>query len=229
MRDSIIFYRSFYEAINELPEKMQAKVYSAIFEYSLNFNEVVLEGLPKTIFTLIKPQLEANKKKFENGKKGGKPKANPNQNETKTEANVECRMSNVNVECINENDNEEKEKKDKSATPKFSFFNSLVELGISKELANDWIAVRRTKKLTNTQTAFKNLEIEFKKSGKPPAEIITKCVSESWGGFKANWDWGTNSNNLQNGKSNSGFANPKKQSYVFSVDEVLKTVTGNSK
>lgn len=101
MRDSIIFYRSFYEAINELPLNVQAKVYSAIFEYSLNFNEVELSGLPKTIFTLIKPQLDANNKRFENGSKGGRKKTETkpkrNQNETKTEAN-----NNVND---NNNDN----------------------------------------------------------------------------------------------------------------------------
>ena len=56
MRNSIIFYRSFYDAIKELEPDVQAVVYNAIFEYSLNFNEVVLNGLPKTIFTLIKPQ-----------------------------------------------------------------------------------------------------------------------------------------------------------------------------
>lgn len=87
-RDSIIFYRSFYEAINSLPSDVQAMVYSAIFEYSLNFNEVVLEGLPKAIFTLIKPQLDANNKRWENGSKGGRNKAKLNQNETKTEPKV---------------------------------------------------------------------------------------------------------------------------------------------
>ena len=94
MRDSVIFYRSFYEAIRELPYEVQGQIYTAIFEYSLNFNEVVLEGLPKTIFTLIKPQLDANNKRYENGKKGGRNKQNEtktkpkeNQNETKTEAN----------------------------------------------------------------------------------------------------------------------------------------------
>ena len=66
MRDSVIFYRSFYEAIDELPLDLQAKVYKAIFEYSLNYNEIVLEGIAKTIFTLIKPQIEANNKRFEN-------------------------------------------------------------------------------------------------------------------------------------------------------------------
>lgn len=99
MRDSIIFYRSFYEAIKELPLEMQGTIYSAIFEYSLNFNEIVLHGLPKAIFTLIKPQLDANNKRYENGKKGGrKPneetvdEPKDNQNETKTEPN-----KNVNV------------------------------------------------------------------------------------------------------------------------------------
>ena len=112
MRDSIIFYRSFYEAINELPPDVQAKVYSAIFEYSLNFNEVVLEGLPKTIFTLIKPQLDANNKRFENGKKGGRKKSEENQEETKTEPKTNQEKNetepnnNVNVNVnVNENVN----------------------------------------------------------------------------------------------------------------------------
>ena len=108
MRDSMVFYRSFYEAIKELPLDVQAKVYSAIFEYSLNFNEVVLEGLPKTIFTLIKPQLDANNKRFENGKKGGIKKVDNNQTETKTEPKqnqTETKTEpNVNVN-VNDNGN----------------------------------------------------------------------------------------------------------------------------
>lgn len=113
MRDSMIFYRSFYEAIKELPLDVQAKVYYAIFEYSLNFNEVVLEGLPKTIFTLIKPQLDANNKRFENGKKGGRKKVDNNQTDTKSEPKqnqTETKTepnNNVNVnDNVNDNDND---------------------------------------------------------------------------------------------------------------------------
>jgi len=80
-RDSFIFYRSFYEAINELPDKEQLEIYKAISDYSLNFNEPKLEGISKTIFILIKPQLDANNKRFING---SKPKKK--QKETKTEA-----------------------------------------------------------------------------------------------------------------------------------------------
>ncbi len=107
----MVFYRSFYEAIKELPLDVQAKVYSAIFEYSLNFNEVVLEGLPKTIFTLIKPQLDANNKRFENVKKGGRKKVDNNQTETKSEPKqnqTETKSEpNVNVNVnVNDNDND---------------------------------------------------------------------------------------------------------------------------
>jgi hypothetical protein len=114
MRDSTIFYRSFYEALTELPLINQGEVYNAIFEYCFNDNLLELKGLSKTIFTLIKPQLDANNKRFENGKKGGKPKPNDNQTVTKPEpkANQNVTKSkpnnNVNVnnnENVNENVN----------------------------------------------------------------------------------------------------------------------------
>lgn len=108
-RDSFIFYRSFYEAINDLPEKSQLKVYKAICEMSLNFDEIDLSGLSLTIFKLIKPQLEANNKRYINGSKGGAPKGNQNatkrqsKNNQKTTKKQPNNNENVNV---NENDNE---------------------------------------------------------------------------------------------------------------------------
>lgn len=110
MRDSMIFYRSFYEAIKELSFESQGIIYNAIYEYGLNKNEVELKGIEKTIFTLIKPQLDANLRKFNNGNKGGRPPKNNlnetelkpknNLNETKTKANVNDNV-NVNVKEIN--------------------------------------------------------------------------------------------------------------------------------
>lgn len=92
----MIIYRSFYDAIKELEPTHQAEVWKAVFEYGLNQNEIELKGLPATIFTLIKPQLDANIRKFQNGSKGGRPKKQkeskekPKQNlkETKEEPNV---------------------------------------------------------------------------------------------------------------------------------------------
>lgn len=99
-RDSFIFYRSFYEAISELPKENQADTYNAIMQYALNQEEIELTGISKAIFSLVKPQLDANYKKYENGKqKKSKTEAKQKQTKSKTRTN-----ENVNVN-VNDNDN----------------------------------------------------------------------------------------------------------------------------
>ena len=104
-RDSFIFYRSFYEAISELPKENQADTYNAIMQYALNQEEIELTGISKAIFSLVKPQLDANYKKYENGKqKKSKTEANNKQKKSKSETNVNVN-ENVN-DNVNDNDNE---------------------------------------------------------------------------------------------------------------------------
>jgi hypothetical protein len=106
-KDSIIIYRSFYEAIKDLPKELQADAWQSIFEYGLNDNQQELTGIVSTVFKLIKPQLDANKKRFENGQKGGRPKTEqkPNNNLTITKD-----KPNVN-DNVNNNDNVNKKVK----------------------------------------------------------------------------------------------------------------------
>jgi len=112
-RDSMIFYRSFYESVNGLSAVIKAELYDAIFEYGLNFKEIEFTNeISKALFTLIKPQLDANIKRFENGKKPktkqneSKTEAKNKQNESKAEAN-----NNVNVnDNVNKNINIEERK-----------------------------------------------------------------------------------------------------------------------
>lgn len=138
MRDSIVFYRSFFEAIKELPEANRLEIYEAIFEYGFNSEEVQLklQGLSKSIFQLIKPQLDANNKRYLNGKKGGRPtnsqpavnqqltenKPNQNQNETKTEP-----KNNQNETEIQPNENENVNvNENENVNENFDFSNNLV-------------------------------------------------------------------------------------------------------
>lgn len=123
MRESMLIYRSFVEAIKELPKVNQAEVWNAVFEFGLNENEVELNGISKTIFTLIKPQIEANIKRYKNGtkpktkQKESKTEAKPKQEISKSEANVN---DNVNV---NENDNvNDNENNTKVLIPELSDF-----------------------------------------------------------------------------------------------------------
>ena len=60
MRDSFVFYRSFYEVFEELPDDSKLKLLNAICEYALNENEKKLTGLESILMKLIKPILESS-------------------------------------------------------------------------------------------------------------------------------------------------------------------------
>lgn len=68
-RDSFVFYKSFFEALQDLNNKDRLILYDAICELALNDKDTELQGFSKTIFTLIKPQILANTKKYNDGKK----------------------------------------------------------------------------------------------------------------------------------------------------------------
>jgi hypothetical protein len=63
-RDSFIFYRSFFEATAPLDKEQKAELFDAICNFALDQKEVEVSPLAKAMFALIRPQLEANYKKF---------------------------------------------------------------------------------------------------------------------------------------------------------------------
>jgi len=71
--EGLIFYKSFYEAIDSVSKDDQLELYKAIPEYVFNQKEIELKPHLKPIWILIKPQLDANITKRKNGKKGGRP------------------------------------------------------------------------------------------------------------------------------------------------------------
>jgi predicted CopG family antitoxin len=68
-----------------------------------------------------------------------------------------------------------------------NLYNELLKLGAEKQLVSDWLAVRKKKKLTNTQTALKGFLKQVDKSGNSLNDVLTKCIEKSWGGFEADW------------------------------------------
>lgn len=89
VRDGFIFYRSFAEAVGCLSDSERLAVLDAILAYGLD-GEDNSEGVAAAMMKLIKPQIDANNKRYENGQKGGrgtKPEPNPNQADTKQEPN----------------------------------------------------------------------------------------------------------------------------------------------
>ena len=70
-RDSMVIYRSFYDAIKQLSVKDQAAVWDAIFNRGFYFEKPNLKGMAYAVWLLIEPQIEANIKRYENGVKFG--------------------------------------------------------------------------------------------------------------------------------------------------------------
>lgn len=124
LRDSAVSYRSEFEAIRMLPNDIRLECYDAIYIYRFDGNEPAkLSPTARAIFTLIKPLIDANNKKYINGKKGAEygirggrppkeePKRNPKEtpksesNNPRETPNVECIMNNDNVDVdVDENE-----------------------------------------------------------------------------------------------------------------------------
>lgn len=87
-REQFTFYRSYYDALKNLPEKERAKVLFAILEYALDEQEQNnLEGVCAACFLLIRPTLDSGRIKAANRK--NKTKTNEEQNENKAETRAE--------------------------------------------------------------------------------------------------------------------------------------------
>lgn len=117
-RDSFVFYRSFHESIKRLPDEVQTALYRSIVEYALDqvvpdFTGISFQPFVEAIFAGIRPQLDANYKRFLNGCGGGCPPGTKkpsmmgntnaskkqNRNETETKPNVNVN-ENENVEVV---------------------------------------------------------------------------------------------------------------------------------
>lgn len=73
-RGGFVFYRSYADVYRNLDDKQKIEFIDMILDYALDGVEPDGNGLIVTMFTLIRPQIDANNRRYENGKKGGRPK-----------------------------------------------------------------------------------------------------------------------------------------------------------
>ncbi len=94
MRESFVFYKSFYDAILKLPEEYQLELLKVIMAYNFDEQLPKMSPIVEAMFTLIKTNIDKATERYnrcvENGKKGGrpiteeKPKNNQDNNLNKT-------------------------------------------------------------------------------------------------------------------------------------------------
>ena len=133
MKESFIFYRSFFEAIKSLDDRKRLKMFDLIANYALNSEEIDTKyEICAQLFALIKPQILANNKRYSDGQKGGRPRKEKTSGfENKKTSGCSEKKPNENVNVnenenvnVNVNVNGETKKTDAYINPTKSFFIS---------------------------------------------------------------------------------------------------------
>lgn len=155
-RESFVFYSSFLKAIRAIKKRdIQAELALAIIEYGITGETTECGEVVSVAMELIKPQIEANNKKYINGMKGAeygvkggrpkkeKPQENPKETPKKPQENP-TETPNVN-DNVNVNDNN------------ISF--------LKKETKSDFESLESFESLKNENISLDTLQIPKEQSG----------------------------------------------------------------
>lgn len=202
MRDGIIFYRSFYEAIKDMPDKEFADAARAILDYGLDGIEHNEPGYGRSIFLMAKPQIDKNNERYENGKKGGRTKAEPNGNQTITESEPNDNQTITKAEPKVKDKVKEKDKvKDKVKDKKSSVRQSRFIPPTRQELT----AYCEEQKITIDADRF----LDFYES---KGWMVGKNKMKDWKATVRNWNRGQRQESTAKGTK---FSNFPERSYDF--------------
>ena len=198
MRKAFNFYYSYYEVVNELPEKDRLPYLMAILQRQFEGIEPTeLKGMAKFAYISQKFNIDTQVAGYETKTK---TKLTPVQGGT-----VGGTVGGAQGASVQEKGEGKEKGKEKGEQAEFSFKKSLLELVKNKNLVDDWLLVRKNKKASNTETALKGFLLEVEKSSKTLEDVLNECVTNSWAGFKS--EWLKNKNYVTNGttKGNSNF------------------------
>ena len=101
----------------------------------------------------------------------------------------------------------------------FDFKKELMKLSGDEKLVEAWLKVRKDKRASNTEYAFKALISEQQKSGLTLNQVLEHCVVNSWKGFKAEW--------IKNQNAVHGQQNPKPSRWDEIQQLIAKEEQGN--
>ena len=191
-KKSFLLHIDSLDILEDLTNGQAGVLFKAIKAYQ-HGEDFPLDSIVKVAFSPFKNQFLRDDEKYLKtcerraiaGSKGGKQKVANASKSKQSVANVADTKNKNKNKTKNKNDNEVIDIVAKA--PKFNFKSELVLQGVESEIIEDWLAVRRKKKASNTKTAFKNLLTEISKANLTANEAVKIAAENSWAGFKANW------------------------------------------
>jgi hypothetical protein len=189
-RQGFNFFKSYFDVYRELNDKDKVKFMDALLERQFwGIEPEGLKGMSNFAFISQKHSIDAQVKGYED--KMETKLFNPNAPPPAPPAIGANTPPPEQVEGKEEEEEEEKEKVEGKeqigASPVFVFKTSLIDYGFKKQLVEDWLKVRKTKRATNTKTAFDSFILEIEKTGQEKNEIFKTIVESGWSSFKNSW------------------------------------------
>ena len=188
MNDGVVFLSSFHEAIRGLPDDERLQMYDCILEYGLYGECKELDPVLRSLFTLIKPVIDASQRRYQaaktNGQKGGRPRKNQTENQNENQNKNQNQNQDIDIDSDIDSDIDiDSDKEIKAAKPprkKYGEFgwvkltddqyNKLLsELG-QVELDRCIQYVDEYAEQTGNKRGYKNWYV-----------VIRRCFREGWG------------------------------------------------
>lgn len=200
-RSQFTFYRSFFEAVFKIKNKAaRAEAYDAICKYAL-FNDAPdvdkMSDAAAIAFMLIKPNLDASRRKAKSGKSGGSSK----QTASKTEANSKQSGSKTGASDKQEQPASEKEKekerekeKENECYPPTPFSQIIASYSFSEPLmakTTAWLKYKSERRESYKEQGLKSLLTQIQKNAAKYGEqavidLMEQCMAANWAGII--WD-----------------------------------------
>ncbi len=184
------FYRSYYEALKEVPEKDKKDVIFAMINYVFEDKKPKLKGINKIIWALIEPNLDKSKNKS-NGNSGAPI---GNQNASKT---LENKGNNDTIK--KQSKNNQNSIKNQSVPHDISYSYSYINNSLSYIIINnknntnniynlfkEYIKLREDNKYNISETIINRLVKklnEYGKTDEDKIEIISQAINGEWKDF----------------------------------------------
>ena len=184
------FYRSYYEALKEVPEKDKKDIIFAIINYVFEDKKPKFKGTNKIIWTLIEPNLNTSKNKSNSN--SGAPIGNQNASKT-----LENKGNNDTIK--KQSKNNQNSIKNQSIPHDISYSYSYINNSLSYIIINnknninniynlfkEYIKLREDNKYNISETIINRLVKklnEYGKTDEDKIEIISQAINGKWKDF----------------------------------------------
>ena len=184
------FYKSYYEALKEIPEKDKKEIIFAMINYVFEDKKPKLKGINKVIWALVEPNLDKSKNKS-NGNSGAPV---GNQNASKT---LENKGNDDTIKKQSKNNQNSIKNQPLSHDISYSYSyinNSLSYIIINNKnntnniynLFKEYIKLREDNKYNISETIINRLVKklnEYGKTDEDKIEIISQAINGEWKDF----------------------------------------------